>query len=210
MKSSQVSIHPETHPSVARIPTATTQIVELTMVTTRRSSGGKRPNPLDACGERKHQRLLGVQSAGIQRLGQGTEECFQLVHHVLAQSTPGLWFRILPVDGQDDDICVGTGVEWQYLLPLLTKCGLLRSIVTSVVKDIHCNATQWDEMAKSFLSQVRMEVTCIRTWYSRRSYFYCIRKPLYKNPLHQQQALDSKEMPRKTPPRQLNISFKNA
>jgi len=174
------------------------------MVTTRGSSGGKRSNPLDAFGDRKHQRILGVQSAGIQRLGSGTEECFRLVHDILAQTTPGLWFRILPIDGQLDDICIGTGVEWQYLLPLLTKCGLLRSRVTSVVKDFHCNGTQWREMAKSFSSHIKMEVTCIRTWHSRRSYFYCIGKPTYNNPLHQEQALRSMGIPYKqNPPNKL-------
>lgn len=174
------------------------------MVTTRRSSRGKQSNPLDARRVGSRQRVLGVQSAGIQRLGQFTEECFRLAHLVLAQSTPHLWFRILPVDGKDDDICVGTGVEWQYLLPLLTKCGLLRSLVTSVVKNVHCDRSQWDEMAKSFVSHIKMEITCIRTWHSRRSYFYCIGKPLYKSPIVQEQALAFKDLPnKKHPPRSL-------
>ena len=159
------------------------------MVTTRRSSGGKRPSSLDRFENRKHQRVLAVQSSGIQRLGPGTEECFNLVRSILEQSVHGLWFRILPVDGHEDDICAGTGVEWQYLLPLLTKCGLLRSRVSSVVTDVHCDNGQWDEMAKSFAVQIKMEITMIRTWNSRRSYFYCIGKPLYKNVFEQQEAV---------------------
>jgi hypothetical protein len=151
--------------------------------------------------------VLGVQSAGIQLRGQFTEECFRLVHLILAQSTPHLWFRILPVDGKDDDICVGTGVEWKYLLPLLTKCGLLRSLVTSVVKDIRCDHSQWDEMAKSFVSHMKMEITCIRTWNSRRSYFYCIGKPLYKSPIVQEQALVTKGLPNKKHPPQIINEF---
>ena len=131
------------------------------------------------------------------------------MHLILAQSTPHLWFRILPVVGKDDDICVGTGVEWQYLLPLLTKCGLLCSHVTSVVKDVRCDHSQWDEMAKSFVSQMKMEITCIRIWHSRRSYFYCIGKPLHKNPIVQEETLGSKELPKKkNPPRALMNSVK--
>lgn len=163
----------------------------LTMVTTRRSSEGKRPSSLVSFENRKHQRVLALQSAGIQRLGPGTEECFNLVRSILEQSIRGLWFRILPVDGHEDDICVGTGVEWQYMLPLLVKCGLLRSRVTSVVKDVHCDNGQWDGMAKSFSAQIKVEITCIRTWYSRRSYFYCVGKPLYKNVFEQEAAIGS-------------------
>ena len=65
--------------------------------------------------------MLGVQSAGIQLRGQFTEECFRLVHLILAQSTQHLWFRILPVDGKDDDICVGTGVEMAILVIIVNK-----------------------------------------------------------------------------------------
>ena len=120
------------------------------------------------------------------------------------QCTPHLWFHILPIDGKDNYICVGTGVEWQYLLPLLTKCGLLHSHVTSVVKDVCCDSIQWDEMAKSFVLQMKMEITCIRTWHSRCSYFYYIGKPLHKNSSIQEEALGSKELPSKmNPPRAL-------
>ncbi len=54
------------------------------------------------------------------------------------------------IDGHDNDICVGAGVEWQYLLPLLTKCGLHHSRVTSVIKDVYCNFNVWDEINRSF------------------------------------------------------------
>lgn len=183
-----------------------------TMVTTRRSSGGKRPSSLVSFEKRKHQRVLAVQSAGIQRLGPGTEECFNLVRSILEQSIHGLWFRILPVDGHEDDICVGTGVEWQYLLPLLTKCGLLRSRVSSMVTDVHCDNGQWDEMAKSFSVEVKMEITCIRTWHSRRSYFYCMGKPRYKNLFAQEAAVGSGKLvsiPR-SPSRSLMQAVKKA
>ena len=145
-----------------------------------------------------------MQLVGIRRLGQFTEECLHLVHLILAQSTPHLWFHILPVDEKDDDICVGTWVEWKFLLPLLTKCGLLHSLFTSVVKDVHCDHSQCDEMAKSFVLHIKMEITCIRTWHSRRSYFYCIGKPLYKSSIIQEQALVPKGLPsKKHPPRLL-------
>jgi len=174
------------------------------MVTTRRSSRGKPSSPLVSRQLDRHQRVLGVQSAGIQPIGQFRENSFYLVHLILVRSTPHLWFRILPVDGQNDDISVATGVEWRHLLPLLTKCGLLRSNETSIVTNFHCNHTSWDEMAKSFSSHFKMEITCIRTSHSHRTYFYCIGKPLYKNPIIQGQVIGSKQVrSRKNPPRML-------
>jgi hypothetical protein len=166
------------------------------MVETRRSSGVKQTNPLDSFKDRKRQKVLGTQAEGIQRLGRGTEECFRLVEQLLAHSTTGLWFRILPIDGHDDDICVGMGVEWHNLLPILIKCGLLRSRVTSVVKEVRIDATQWDQLAKSL--NMRMEVTCIRTLYSRRSYFYCIGDPRFRGPLDQEKALQVLQTGKKT------------
>ena len=165
----------------------------LTMVTTRRSSWGKRPNEPDPSQTRK-QRVLGLQSAGIRLNGQGMQECHDLICSLLKQSKNGLWFRILPIDGFDDDISVGTGVDWQYLLPLLTKCGLIRSKVTSLEREVECDSFKWDELAKASSSQMKMEVTSIRSKYSRRGLFYCIGKPLYKNPMHQQQAIGSSKL----------------
>ena len=120
------------------------------MVTTRRSLRVKPSNPLDPFEDRKRQRVLGTHVAGIQqRGGPGTVECFSVLELLLAHSSLGLWFRILPIDDHDDDICVGLSVEWSYLLPLLTKCGLVsRSKVTSVVKDLQVDSCQWDKLAK--------------------------------------------------------------
>jgi hypothetical protein len=183
-----------------------------TMVRTRRSSGGKGAASVEPFQDRQQQRHLGVQTAGIHRLGRGTEECFDLVQRILAQAVEGFWYRILPVDDHDDDITVGTGVEWQYLLPLLSKCSLLRSRVTSVVKEIDCYVRQWDEMAKSMISTVKLEITCTRTQYARRSYFFCVGKPRYQTPTKQETGLqvNKKCLPRKTPARSLMYQIKEA
>ncbi|KAG7370138.1 hypothetical protein IV203_027884 [Nitzschia inconspicua] len=135
------------------------------MVTTPRSSGGKVAASVDPFRDRKHQRRLAVHAAGIHRLGQGTKECFDLVQHILAQAAHGYWYRILPLDSYDD-IAVGTGVEWQYLLPLLSKCSLLRSRVTSVVKEIDCNA-QVSAIEKPLLTleHRQQRVQWAKKWY---------------------------------------------
>jgi hypothetical protein len=80
-------------------------------------------------------------------------------------------------------------VEWKYLLPLLVKCGLVRSKVTSVVKDVIVGHGQWDELAKAITRAVRMEITSVHTRFSRRSYFFCIGPPKFRSPLEQERAL---------------------
>ena len=173
------------------------------MVTTRKSSQVEKENPLDPFGERKKQRLLGMYAIGIQRLGRGTQECFDLLAELFRHAKKSLWFRILPVDEHNDDISIGLGVDWRYLLPLLTKVGLIRSKVTSVVKDVYVDIGQWHEMSRAITQTVKMEVTAVRTKYSRRSYFFCVGNPIFQNPLHQAKgcpraissALEQSELP---------------
>ncbi|KAG7341326.1 hypothetical protein IV203_023277 [Nitzschia inconspicua] len=81
------------------------------MVTTRRSSGGKVAASVDPFRDRKHQRRRAVHAAGIHRLGQDTNECFDLVQQILAQAAQGYWYRILPLDSDEDNIAVGTGAN---------------------------------------------------------------------------------------------------
>ncbi len=68
-------------------------------------------------------------------------------------------------------------------LPLLAKCGLLRFRLSSAVKDVHCDNTQWDDVAILFSSKLRMESTCIRTSSSRSIYLDSVgRLIMYQNP----------------------------
>ena len=120
----------------------------------------------------------------------------------LAQAVQGVWYQILPVDEYDDDITVGTGVEWQYLLPILSKCTLLRSTAMSVVKEMDCNVRQWDKLAKSMIATIKLEITWIRTQFARQSYFFCVGRPRFKSPIQQEAALLKETcacMPRKVP-----------
>jgi len=56
---------------------------------------------------------------------------------------------------------------------------------------VHVDHGQWDELAKAITRAVRMEITAIRTKYSRKSYFICIGQPKFQNPLEQDKALKS-------------------
>ena len=46
------------------------------------------------------------------------QQCFGILKE-------GIWWRVLPLDDMLDDIGSGIGIDWEYLLPLLIKSGLL-------------------------------------------------------------------------------------
>ena len=60
--------------------------------------------------------------------------------------------------------------------------------------------------------RAKLEITCIRTQSARRSYYFCVGKPSYKDPLAQEKELGScrEQLPRKTPSRRLMMMVKDA
>ena len=122
-----------------------------------------------------------------------------------------LWFCILPhtsfLDTRDD-IQKATGVDWQYLLPLLCSSGLINVRVTSDVREINVCRVQWDELCAGISKYVRMQLTCCRLKgppgegknTRAMQYFFCIGKPLFPSP-YKQMEHDKKGQKRTTPTR---------
>ena len=159
------------------LPPTSTMMATSTMTTTRRSSrSGNQPSGEFLQGQ-KCQEILVERVEKLTRLGKNADTCFDLLKRVLASATQGFWWRISPVDGYDDDISVGFGVEWCYLLPLLIKCGLMRC---RVIKDLQVNVVAWKSMSQSLSALIRLEIT------SNPTHFLCIGKARYKNPREQQ------------------------
>ena len=111
-----------------------------------------------------------------------------LLMRLFSWSVSGFWFHILPHEEFDDDITYSTGVPWGYILPLLLETGLIKSIVLSDVKEIQVNYNKWVDLHNSF--KIAMQVTYYQQRKSRREYFICFGKPLYKNPGHQLKLLE--------------------
>jgi hypothetical protein len=89
-----------------------------------------------------------------------------------------------------DDISLATCIEWIYLLPLLLKLGLIvLAKVTSVVKEVHVVACQWDEFGRGMASSVRQQITEVRRMNQPRSYFFCLGDPIWRNPMIQNKSV---------------------
>ena len=43
------------------------------------------------------------------------EILFRMIAELFSCGQRGSWFQILPVDGEDDDICACLGISWKYI-----------------------------------------------------------------------------------------------
>ncbi len=149
------------------------------MVTTRRSLRIECGNGLvSRRGNRDHKQWI-HELTGYQVKGPGYKACFNLLQSLFQVSMRGYWYRILPVDGMQDDISLATGIELTYLLPLLLKLGLIVAKVTSVVKEVHVVACQWDEFGRGLAGSVRLQITEVRRMNQPRAYFFCLGDPIW-------------------------------
>lgn len=119
------------------------------------------------------------------------EILFRMIAELFSCGQRGSWFRILPVDGEDDDICACLGISWKYICPVLNYMGLIGCYKTSVVKDSFVIDSQWIEMIHAVKKyHVKMYLTCVRSRGKnrRRVHYFSIDHPKYKNPFLQEKA----------------------
>jgi hypothetical protein len=78
-------------------------------------------NGLVSCSGNKHHKQWIHELTGYQVKGPGYyQACFDLLRSLFQLLMQGYWYQFLPVDGMHDDISLATGIEWTYLLSLLT------------------------------------------------------------------------------------------
>ena len=159
------------------------------MVRTRRSSCIGKPSPIVSKRHCPHHDVEDGPSTGYNGGRSLTRESYKVLSKVILEATEGVWYRILPVSEFDcatDDIQKATGVDWEYLLPLLLTCGLLYSVVTSDVKHIRVKLAQWQELQLDLQNKKPFEVTCVRRTGGGEEYFFCVGRPFYRSPLVQE------------------------
>ena len=109
-----------------------------------------------------------------------------MLAELFSQGIAGFWFRILPVVGEDDDVCACLGVDWQQLCPVLHFLGLIGHDVTSVVKNCFIVRDQWDELLQSVQKCVRCQITHCRGKTGSRTACFSIGEPKFRNPRQQE------------------------
>ena len=78
------------------------------------------------------------------------EETMLLLRECFSKLSENVWWRILPVEDDFDDISVGMGIHWEDLLPLLLHTGLLYTEKRSTVNRYMLNHFQWQTFCIEF------------------------------------------------------------
>ena len=135
-----------------------------------------------------------TRSAHAQRMPESIsvgEATRSLLHQSLQELPDGIWLRILPLGDTYDDMCYGTGVDWEYLLPLLMNAGLIYSIRRSTVNQYAIVPTQWKMLCETTEGERRNKLelgTLSRS--GKRTYFICKGNPIFKSPCYQTKATE--------------------
>lgn len=118
------------------------------------------------------------------------EDVTALVSSALDLLPPTTWWRILPTKDGYDDICVATGLDWEILLPLLLKSGLIRSEVRSSVKGYEILKTPWETFCQAFEGPDGLQIGTCRKRMQPLAYFIAKGSPKYISPEKQIHALE--------------------
>ena len=105
------------------------------------------------------------------------DEMWDVVRNLFQLMTPNIWFRILPVDDNCDDICAGTGFDWDIILPVLYSLGLVRANVTSAVKTYEIVKKKWEHLRSTFGDARGLHFTPVKLKGKPTAYFVCVGKP---------------------------------
>ena len=144
------------------------------MVKTRRSSMVSSPPLMD----RKRRRTLVQQesphAAQIHERYTKKEICFRLLQELFCRRFEGYWYTLLPNGDGLADILLALGVEWRYLLPVLSYLGLITTTVTSMVKNTAIMHWQWIELQNAIVKYKRFEVSVVRLKHCTRSHFFVL------------------------------------
>ena len=144
------------------------------MVKTRRSSMVSSPPLMD----RKRRRTLVQQesphAAQIHERYTKKEICFRLIQELFCRGFEGYWYTLLPNGDGLADISHALGVEWRYLLPVLSYLGLITTTVTSMVKNTAIMHWQWIELQNAIVKYKRFEVSVVRLKHCTRSHFFVL------------------------------------
>ena len=77
-----------------------------------------------------------------------TSSCLQRCFAALSE---GIWWRVLPLEDDFDDICVDIGVDWDDLLPFLLHYGLLYTEKRQTFNEYLISSSMWQDFFTRYL-----------------------------------------------------------
>jgi len=112
-----------------------------------------------------------------------------LVMGVFDDMPRGYWWKLLPDEDEDMDLCIATGRQWDDLLPVLLEADLIRLPRSSCLSKYEIVRPGFDDIRNRFRAEDdRFELTYYRKRIGNHqrslgsSYYACLGRPEYLNP----------------------------
>jgi hypothetical protein len=96
----------------------------------------------------------------------GGDDITALVDSVFGNLREGIWWRVLPIEGTNDDICTGTGQAWDVvvLLPLLLERDFIRVHGGEpTLSGYQFRKRSWETLCTTFRGEGQLQMGTLQT-----------------------------------------------
>jgi hypothetical protein len=93
----------------------------------------------------------------------GGDDITALVDSVFGNLREGIWWRVLPIEGANDDICSGTGQAWDVLLPLLLERAIIRVHGKPTLSGYQFRKWSWETLCTTFRGEGQLQMGTLQT-----------------------------------------------
>ena len=153
------------------------------MISQRRSLKSSKPSRCESFQGQPAKKLRSSVPKTLTAPSSTEEEVQQCLVHIFSGMAQGFWWQVLPDMDNDNTICIGTGVPWEELLPLLVKSGLLKPCVRSTVSGYKFKKNNWSDIANAVADECghRFQFTHAEYNGQKKTWFVCIGDPLHRS-----------------------------
>ena len=166
----------------------------------RRSLNNPYPPPVQLSRQHANKRGSDGGSKRLHRLQEMEGETMRLLQDGFSALKESIWWRILPIDEDYDDLAFGMGLQWEDFLPLLLHSGFLYTEKRSTVNSYLLNHFSWQTFCFSFTAATRRSrrqdasLSRLNLGYFVNkkglcSHFICRGRPIFSSPGKQLKAV---------------------
>jgi hypothetical protein len=118
----------------------------------------------------------------------GGDNITALVDSVFGNLREGIWWRVLPIEGTNDDICTGTGQAWDVLLPLLLERDFIRVHGEPTLSGYQFRKRSWETLCTTFRGEGQLQMGTLQTKKGGKAWYIARGSLVFKNPKLQDDA----------------------
>jgi hypothetical protein len=119
----------------------------------------------------------------------GGDDITVLVDSVFGNLREGIWWRVLPIEGTNNDICTGTGQAWDVLLPLLLERDFIRVHSEPTLSGYQFSKRSWETLlCTTFRGEGQLQMGTLQTKKGGKAWYIARGSLVFKNPKLQDDA----------------------